>query len=102
MKVRITSTQPGKDLSDNAVEFRKFYDGATVNLLAYLFSPKTIYCTAKVYGDLQGMAIRSAEYASRATTQPSGGEPTLTINTPLWLQLESTWIDVILREKEGK
>jgi hypothetical protein len=106
MKARIASMQPAKDLSDNAVEFRKFYDGATVNPLAYLFGPKTIYCTAKVYRDLQGMAARSAEYANRATTQPPsgelGGNPTLTTNAPLWLKLESTWLDVILREKEGK
>ena len=100
MKARISSTQPTTDLAANAVEFRKLYDGATVNPWPYLFGGKTIYCTAKIYSDLQGMAVRAEEYSTRsaaATTQP-----TLTVNTPLWLQLESNWADVLERERTGK
>jgi hypothetical protein len=97
MKARIASTQPAVDLALNAVEFRTFYDGATVNLWSYLFSGKTIYCTAKIYGDLQGMAVRADEYSTRAQTQPASQPSNATR-----LKNESAWMDALERELKGQ
>jgi hypothetical protein len=97
MKARIASTQPAVDLALNAVEFRTFYDGATVNVFTYLFGSKTIYCTAKIYGDLQGMAVRADEYSTRAQTQPASQPSNATR-----LKNESAWMDALERERTGK
>jgi hypothetical protein len=99
MKARIASTQPAVDLAANAASFRAYYDGATVNLLTYLFDSsgkKTIYCTAKIYGDLQGMTVRADEYSTRAQTQP------VSDSNALRLKNESAWMDAIERERTGK
>jgi hypothetical protein len=70
-KISAATSQPidvaKTSLLANSVALDGYYQTATVNLFAYLFSDKQIFCTATYYKILQSNAISSASWSASAS-----------------------------------
>jgi hypothetical protein len=94
------ATQPDEQVrakfARNATTFDGYYQTATVNWFAYVFSKPTIFCTAKYYAELGKTAALADEISARASDGKLNA-----VEAAQLLRQEMCWFIAVKRAKDG-